>query len=212
MAEEISSAVKAEIIEEIKTHIRVHGSKDWGRVRERFPNIIGDAAGPSGHRRFYRWLKSIQAGKEANFKEAVKTSREKAARHLPVAPPPSYVAANGASVAKNIDFLVEIATVWQDAMMLRNWSVRTGADGQPMVKNPRYLMDSIRTRLDTMETAMKIMHEVWDLQKMEDFYAEIIAIISEEMAPYPDAQGRVLDRLKALNDKRAMTVHAEPSH
>ena len=68
---------------------------------------------------------------------------------------------------------------------------------------------SIGRRLEIIETAVQLMREIWDLGFQERFYDGITQIIVEELAPVPEIQGRVIQRLTELNNSRGMTVNAE---
>lgn len=206
----VSREVKDEILTEIANHLRVHGAKDWHLVRDRFPDVIGGGKGSAGERNFFRWVRLVQEGAVPTaLAQAVKSARSAAGRNLPVAPPPEYIMKGGAKATRNIDFLAVLGDVADDTELLREWSSKVDDDGKRQIKNPVYFDLSIRRRMDMLQTGLSLMREVWDLELMRSFYDEVISIIADEIAPaHPEIARRVLERLKALNDKRGMTPHA----
>jgi hypothetical protein len=197
------------VMAEIATHLKVHGPKDWHLIRDRYPAELGGPTGSVGERKFYRWVKRVQDGILPGAKaEAIKKAKSAVSRNLPATPPPEYITRRGAAATRNIDFLTTLSEVVGDIELMREYSSEM-KDGARKIKNPMYFDISIKRRLDVMETAIRIMQEVWDLERMEGFYYEIIDIISSEILPIePAIAKRIMTRLQALNDKRAMTVHA----
>ena len=124
----------------------------------------------------------------------------------PAAPSPAYVAKNGAQALDGIDFSRELALLYADAMMLRSYSVKPGDDGVERIKNPVIFERQITKRTDLIETSLKMMQEIWDLQMMQGFYEAIIKEIGFES---PECQRRIMDRLRLLNGRTGMTMFAE---
>lgn len=197
------------ILAEIATHLKVHGPKDWHLIRDRYPDLIGKDAGTAGDRKFYRWVDKVRTNPVAGtFANAAKEVRGGVGRHLPVAPPPEYLVRGGARAVKNIDFLSVLGDVYADIELMRDYASKF-EDGKRAIKNPVYFDTAIKRRLDLLQTGLNLTREIWDLQAMEDFYAEVISIIADEIAPAePEIVRRVMLRLQALNDRRGMTQHA----
>lgn len=206
----MSDEIRDTILAEIATHIRVHGTRNWELVRERYPDIIGSAAGKVGERKFFRWVEKVKKGDTGTIAAAAREVKSKVGRHLPVAPPPQYLVRGGAEARKNIDFLKVLSEVAADIELVRETaSTIDEATGKRKIKNPVMFNASIKNRMDMLQTGLNLMREVWDLQMMEDFYAEVISIIADEIAPLePEVAQRIMLRLKALNDRRGMTPHA----
>lgn len=222
-------ALKDRILAEIAAHIRVYGRGKWDRVREHpdFAPVIGKAAGPAGRRKFYRWVDLVCAGipsaerygwdvarKEAtaNLSDAQKRAMVAAQKNIPAAPSPSYLVRKGADADNSINFLTVIHDLMRDVDKLRAMSVRAdpnAPDGES-VRNPMIFGQQIDKRLRIMETALKVMQEIWDLQYQQRFYDEITSIIVEELVGVPEIQERVIRRLADLNNRRGMTMYAEP--
>jgi hypothetical protein len=119
----------------------------------------------------------------------------------------------GAQAENQINFLAIVHELMADVGKLRGMSVvadEAAADGE-RVKNPHLFGQAIDKRLRVMETALKVMQEIWDLQYQQRFYDEITEIIVTELAAIPDVQERVIRRLADLNNRRGMTLYAEPT-
>lgn len=203
----------------IKLHLQTHGSEDWNIVLTQFPDV------PSAS--MWRWIREAKADKPSKAELSTATARIKArmrkvhvdredeayeagvthiAKHVPAAPSPAYVAKNGAQALDGIDFSRELALLYADAMMLRSYSVKPGDDGVERIKNPVIFERQITKRTDLIETSLKMMQEIWDLQMMQGFYEAIIKEIGFES---PECQRRIMDRLRLLNGRTGMTMFAE---
>jgi hypothetical protein len=221
--------LKERILHAIVAHVRVYGRARWSMVREdpAFAHVIGKDA-PSSEQRFFRWVKvaterypgdvlsgetaSAHAAQTEALDDGAKRARLAAQKNLPAAPSPAYMAREGARADKSIDFLAAINDIWADTLKLRANSVKpdpTADDGEKIV-NLHVFDRAIKARLDVMETAMRIMQEIWDLRYQQRFYDAITEIIVDELAPYPEVQLRVMRKLKELNDRQGMTFHADP--
>jgi hypothetical protein len=224
----IHPGLRAKIWTAIAEHVRDHGRRRWDLVRERaeFAHVIGKAAGAAGKRRFWRWVSAVceppppdktrphearGAATEA-LSSATERARLAAQRNLPAAPSPAYMARAGAQATQNIDFLAAVTLIWADAERLRELAMQpdeTSPDGK-RIADAKVFDASIRRRVEVMESALRVMQEIWDLNFQEQFYNAITEIIVSELEEVPDVQERVIRRLVDLNNSRGMTIHAEP--
>lgn len=223
--------LKDRILAEIAAHLRVYGRARWELIRERpeFSSIIGKPAGKVGERKFFRWVEAVARGPlkqdggggvfegTAAAAAAMDDGRRRALlaaqRNIPAAPSPSYLVRKGPDAEQGINFLAMLGQVIADINKLRSLAIRAD-DSQPdgeKVINPHIFGQSIDKRLKAMDTALRTMQEIWDLQYQQRFYDEIVAIIVEEMAAYPEAQERAIRRLAELNKRRGMTMYADPA-
>jgi hypothetical protein len=219
-------ALKQRILADLGVHIRTYGRTEWDRVRENpaYAHVIGKAAGEAGRRKFWRWVKAVSepapADKtrphearevaEEGLAQATRQARE-AEKHLPAAPSPAYIMRSGAKAAKNIDFLASLNQIWADAEWMREQALAgdpEGPEGQ-RIDDMKTFDASIRRRLEVMDSALKAMREIWDLDFQKRYYDGIKDIIVSELAPYPEVQARVIRRLADLNKSRGMTMYAE---
>lgn len=208
--------VRELVIDGIRTELEAADAADrsvsWKSLQTRFPSV--------SHRTFYSWVAAAKSGKvftDRNRNDVKKKSaidKAKAvARQLPTAPPPGYIMRHPEMAAGRLDFMAAVTAVYNDAMLLRDYSTKdqTEADGTVVqaIKIPKYFSDSLTQRVRVIETALKIQREVYELTRMQDFYDLIIKIIVVEIGPMnPEVQGRIIDQLRDLNAKYLMTVDA----
>jgi hypothetical protein len=215
--------IKARALAAIAEHIQVYGRKHWDLVRERpeFEAVIGKAAGQNGKRTFYRWVEAVskpmppdttrphegRAVADQALATATERARLAAQQNLPAAPSPAYMMGAGAQATKNIDFLAEIDRMWDDILRLRSQSIDAG-DGSPgseVITDPKAFDRTISRRAEVMQTAVRVMQEIWDLQEHQRLYEAITSIIVEDLASVPEIQQRVVAKIAELNKTRGMT-------
>jgi hypothetical protein len=217
--------LKTEILAAIAEHLRVQGPRRWKLVRERleFAPVIGEQAGEAGRRKFYRWLKSVREPMAADrtrphegrtvaedaLADAAERARIAAERHLPAAPSPAFFMKLGAEAEVRVDFVGAIDEVWNDFQLIRAQAFEDDGSGGHRLKSPKVLMESAKSRLATIETVVRLVKEIYDLDALHRRYRCLSDIIITELADVPDIQMRVLDRLEALNNAQAMTPFAE---
>lgn len=228
--------LRQRILTDILAHLRVHGAENWDRVRNMYPDVLVGPPGSVPDRKFWRYVAAVRKpGKTAEgldrigeapdeakayLKDAVNRATAEVAKDLPLAPSPSYVAGEaggykGPSIFAMIDELyLDAVAVRRKAMVIdkATGQMTVGADGVPVALNPGLLSISMRDRMNLINTMVTVRQEVWDLQRNEDFYREIIDIIVTEIGGAdPVLMRRVMDRLKVLNDARGVTVYSNPT-
>lgn len=161
-------------------------------VREAYPDV------PNGT--WYRWLREISASP----KEVAVQKARKAARNLPAAPPPEYIAEKPAEARRNIDFMSRLENLYSDAEMLREFSVTKTEDGEK-IRVPLFFEKSIRLRADLLDSALQALAQVWDLQRMQRLHDLILQEIGKAD---PETQKRITAALKELDDKVGITMEA----
>lgn len=224
-----ADALKDRILAEIAAHVRVYGRERWDLIREKpeYAHVIGKEAGGAGKRKFFRWVENVLGGVPdphpgagrphevgdaavAALDDAQKRALLAAQKNIPAAPSPAYLMRKGPAAENSINFLAVVHSLMGDVDMLRAASVTENDDGTTKIKNLHFFGQQIDKRLKVMDTALRVMQEIWDLQYQQRFYDAIVSIIVEELGPYPEAQARAIDRLEELNARRGMTLHAEP--
>ena len=192
---------RALVQQEIAHHLKVHGPKNWELLRDLHPEI--------GERTFFRWVKSVrEKGAGEAIPLATKQARTESMKHVPAAPPPEYLAREGAAGVRQIDFIAALGDLYQDAEQLREFATQKPKEGEGprrTIKNPILFDSSIKRRLDLITGAIKVMQEIYDLQRMREFYDLIVEEIARES---PDAARRIMVRLAELNAKHGLTIHA----
>lgn len=220
------SHLKLKIFAAIAEHIRTHGRKHWDLVREdpEFAHVIGKAAGGSGKRKFWRYVDAVseipppdktkpheaRAIATDALSQATERARLAAQQNLPAAPSPAYMMRAGAQASENLDFFREIPRMWADIERLRLQAMGSdeeSPDGNS-IDDPKMFDVSIRRRIELMESALRVMQEMWDVQQQQRLYDAITEIIVGELAAVPDIQQRVVAKLVELNKNRGMTIFA----
>lgn len=212
---EFTPEVKAEIIAAIREHVQVHGTKDWTLIRDRWPEFLAGDSKSANHKRFYRLQREARDAGPAPAEvkqDAVRRARASVKKNVPAAPSPASMLAGGRSADQAVEIMSILHMTLGDIMLTRESAVKTDEDGVTKVKNAQLLDRSIGRRLDVVNTFLNVFREVYDLQQMRGFYEEIVSIIVEEIHPIePAIAQRIMERLKALNDRELMTIHAQPS-
>lgn len=183
-----------EIREAVKTHGETVGLK---LMRERYSDIPRST--------WKRWMDELCLSPM----EVAKREAKGAAAHLPAAPAPAYIAENPVEARRNIDFMSRLESLYEEAEMLRDYSVAKGqdADGNTVkkIKIPTYFAQSIKLRSDLLEGAVRTIQQVYDLQRMQRFYDSVLEEIAAES---PEVALRITERLARLNGELGMTIDA----
>lgn len=208
---------KAAVLLAITEHLNLHGPQNWNELMVRFP----DVSRPT----FFRWIKEAKEAMESQassrgtgalklmqkrIRSQVEVNPERTQMQLkaqlPVAPSPALLSQMpGEVVHQTFDFMSYFAEVVEDAELVKQSAITVNADGTKKVKNPMLLDNNIRRRLDIMTTFIQSVQAVWNLGKMEELYD---AVIEEIGKVDPETQQAILARLRDLNNRRGMTVHA----
>lgn len=199
----------------IAEHLSLHGPSKWDELQVQFPDV--------SRATFFRYVKEVreeieegaaQRGNAAlkiaqqRIKRSVETpeqTQQKLKAHLPVAPSPAVIADLGTNAVAAFDFMAYFTRVVGDTELVRNAAVVKNEDGTERVKNPVLLDDNIRRRLQVLETWLHSMSEIYNLQKLQELYN---LIIDEVGKADPDVQQAVVARLRALNNRRGLTIDA----
>jgi len=199
----VSKEIKLQAVSDIQQHLKNVGSKDWAKLRVKYKDVPEPT--------FFRWVKAIKEGK-LTTKKQVKShqkqieremkSGKRVAKALPVAPPPSYISKtegeenNGTDL---VDFMTQYEFLYNDAVMLRDASFN--ADGK--LRNARTFGDSVKLRTSLLDTKLKALKEIWDLQQMQKFYEVVLFEIRQEN---PETVKRIIKRLREANALHGMSV------
>lgn len=225
--------LKSRILAEIATHLSVYGRSEWDRIREHpsYSHLIGKEAGSAGKRKFYRWVEGVTgglpavnvgAGRPFEAGEAAvaalgdgkRRALLAAQKNIPAAPSPAYLMRKGAGAENSINFLAMVHRLLADGEKLRANAVKAdenAADGSgEKITNPFVFNQSIAARLKVMDTALRVMQEIWDLQYQQRFYDAITSIIVDKLDAFPELQLEIIEELEKLNNRQGMTLHAEP--
>lgn len=122
---------------------------------------------------------------------------------------PAIIAMGGERALQQIDYASEMALLWSDVHKLREFAMsilrdpQGAATGEFKIKSPQIFERSIRTRMDLVESGLKIMGELWDMRRLQMYFRLIVDEVGKEA---PDVQVRILNRLEELNKRHGMTM------
>jgi hypothetical protein len=190
--------LRAQVIQELRESIKKYGLEAGPKlVRERYPDV------PRAN--WYRWLNAVAA---SPMEVAVDAAVKAVAKHLPAAPPPSYINERPVEARQGINFMERLEHLYDDAEMLRAWSTSkvTDAAGRESerIKVPQYFSQSIKLRSDLLETAVRTVQQFYDLRRMQQFYDSVLEEIAAES---PEVAQRIAERLSKLDSELGMTVN-----
>ena len=196
-----SKKIKLQAVNDIQQHLQDVGSKDWADLRVKYKDV------PEAT--FYRWVKAIKLGKLTTKKTVVAAKKEiekkikngqRVAKVLPAAPSPDYIAK---SQSKNgldmVAFLTQYESLYEDTLMLRESSFTK----EGKLRNMRTFSESVKLRTSLLDTKLKAMKEIWDLQQMQKFYEIVLLEIQQES---PETVKRIIKRLRDANALHGMSI------
>ena len=201
----------------IASHLAANGSNNWNVIIDAFKDTLSEATiwrairaaktadvpRPELITARARAHQKIKFAKNDRAEEAKAIGATHIAKHIPAAPSPRTIAKTGEHGLANIDFAMEIRSLYSDALMLRSFSVSVDTEGIEKIKNPVMFEKQIGKRTQLIETTIKVLQELWDLRTMQNFYEIIIEEIGAES---PEVQQRIMTRLYELNSKHGMTM------
>lgn len=210
-----SEESKPLVVKAIKEHLMIEGPQNWDALMNRYPDLARST--------IYRWIKEVRENIEDHAGEhgagalrlaqkrirmnvePMSRVREKTKAHLPTAPSPAVIAGHSAEIEQVFDFFSYFNDIVGDAALVRAAAVTKNEDGTEKVKNPMLLDNNMRRRIGLLETYLHAMHEVYNLQKIQELYR----IVIEEVGKVdPDVQRAILSRLRAADNKHGLTMNA----
>lgn len=203
--------IKAEAVKAIRSQL-AKGASDWGAIRERWPEYFSGPKSSPEERRFFRLLREVRTPDKAPGEvkaEAIRKARGSTKRQIPAPPMPAKFIQQPARTERALDIMEMLHLTLADVMMMRDASVKKDENGVEKLRNSQQMDASIKARLATINTFIAVFQEVYDLQKMREFYKEIIDIIAEEIHPLDaEASANIMLRLSQLNARESLTIHA----
>lgn len=210
---------KQDIINKIRDHIMIEGPRNWDVLMSKHPDV--------SRATFWRLVKETRerienhAAEDANgpgaLRETQKRIRERVATpdqlqekikaHLPVAPSPAVVAAAPQDAMKAFNFFAFFDRIVADAELSRGQNLRQNPDGTTKIINPAMFDRNIARRLNILQTYLQSVETVYNMDRIRELYE---LIVEEVGKADPEVQQAVLARLRALNNKRGLTMAARP--
>jgi hypothetical protein len=210
--------IKGAVRRAIAEHIQEHGREDWYLVRERpeFSTWIGVAAGPSAHKKFFRWVddiakpvpkdrtrphesREVREGHENWAK--VEAHLASAGAQLPVPVSPRHIMANG---NRAIEGYAEIgrllANGFDDLERIRAHALiddPNGIGGQSAA-DPELLLKCAGKLCALIQTALGFLREVNATWAREEFNHALVQMLQERLSGHPDLKREVMAGLAEL--------------
>lgn len=207
------SIAREACMRDIEHHIKTVGPHEWKMVMARHPMV--------SERMFYRYVaraRGMGASKAKVFtpepdtvRDAIKHLAQRAQtaamkENIPHPPSPAIIAMDGLDARRKLDFLCHVHEMLGDCDLLREWSLRRDEDGTVRVHNPMYFSKAINQRGQILEIAIAAMKALWDIQRMQKFYDQVVEEVAKEN---PDTGRRLMMRLQELDNERGMTMNAQ---
>lgn len=194
---------KATAVEAINSHLRDCGPVEWERVASKFPDV------PKAT--LWRWIKELRdKASDSPSRQKLQAASKKVRKvvedvravggMLPAAPSPSYLAEKGAEGEANMNFLGRLNQLYEEGEKLRDFACNS--DGK--IRIPLFYQSSINIRRNLLQTSLDVMQQVYDLRRMEAFYE---AVTEEVGSVSPEAQRKIMDRLRRLDRERGITIN-----
>ncbi|MEX3764399.1 hypothetical protein [Paraburkholderia phenoliruptrix] len=205
---------KREILRAISEHLAIEGPQNWDPLIERLgisrPTLfkfVKEVRGISGSDAAPGLLRLAQK----QIKEVVQPivdAKEEVAKHLPAVPSPNTIAHKGQAAIVHVDFMTRLESLYQDAEMIREYSIVRDENGKQKIKNPVFFASSIKQRRELLETFLHSVQEVYDLNRMQSMFDTIVDEIGRAD---PELARKVIDRLRELNNRYGLTMEARIS-
>lgn len=214
----ISEERKQEVLKAIKNHLAEFGAKNY--------RPLLDACCDVPERTVWRWISAVKNDPPSHDEifaahEAL-LARTTAAAVSEIPPPPPRIGAGEvtppppvtvATVGvkesfRKLDFAEEIRRLYADAEMLRAHAVKAATDAQTgevteKIRDASTFEKSIKARAGLIETSLKVLEELWNAQRAQQFYRIIVEEIGKNDL---DTQKRILQRLRIVNERHGMTI------
>lgn len=210
MPKKIPDDQRRELLNEIRDHLALEGRRKLDPLAERLGisrptlfKMIDELNGLAGSDDAPGLLRMAQQ----RIKKAVEPTREmleNVAPQLP-APSPNIVAEKGEAVMVQFDFLREIHSLYEDALLLRDYATTKTDDGRTKIKNPVYFTAAINQRKNIIQTGIQAQQEVFDLTRIQEMMDAMFQCVLEEA---PEAAAKVMARWEALNNRYGFNVEA----
>jgi hypothetical protein len=213
--------VKAAILPAIAQHIREHGRRNWDLVRERpeFAPWIGEAAGPSGRRKFFRWVEDVakrlpkdrtrpHEARQANDDqfEWAKAQAQQIAhqQNLPIAVASRHLMAKGAKAVEGYAFLArQMANGFEDLERVRAAALvddPNGIGGKSVI-DPKLLLKTIQTSTTLVQTTTGLYREYNATWERAAFQDALLDMVEDKLAGHPELRDEVLSGFQDVVDE-----------
>lgn len=205
----MTEAERQHALTEISRHLQLEGPRNWdpliaklGISRPTVFKLVKEVEGIAGSDEAPGILRTAQK----KIKRALQDAPGEAAKNLPAIPSPNIIAADVQGGMVNIRYMQRIDKLLEDADMVRAYAVTIDdSTGKEKIKNPVMFINAAKLQNDLLQTALRAMQEVYDINKIQDMHRVIMNVIGEAD---PQIQHKIIDALRELNNRYGMTVEA----
>ncbi|ATI15674.1 hypothetical protein [Bordetella phage vB_BbrM_PHB04] len=209
---------KSALIDQIREHLLIEGPRNWEGLEAKWPEVSRST--------LWRLIRETRermegqaamSGSPGELREVQKRIRERVEpaehiqerikAHLPTAPSPAVVAASPRDVMKAFNFFAFFDRIVKDAELARGSNLRENPDGTVKVINPAMFDRNISRRLGILQTYLQSVEVIYNVERIRELYELIMDAVGEAD---PEVQQAVLAKLRALNNKRGLTMAARP--
>lgn len=212
--------LKASVLQAMRDHmVAVGGSRNWGDFYKQYPDI------PNGTLR--QWVEEVRRDPppemllrkaRARIQDTLEgatvltevrstgdATANEIAKVIPAAPPPAIVSKDIERSRRQMDFLLEIGNLLDDADALRAYAIENREDLPRgfKIKNPIVFDRAMQRRASIIGLGIDAHRTLWDLETMQQFYSSIVETIRSVS---PEMAREVLTKLRELNNRTGMTI------
>lgn len=205
---------RSEILVEISKHLALYGPNNWPDLMAKYPDV--------SRATFYRYIKMVRDGIEERavkdggaalkfaqkrIKSNVSPERtiKKIKARLPASPSPAVIAGIGSVAEPVFNFFAYFNSLVADQELVRDAAMAKNTDGTEKLRNPVMMDRNNARKLQIIETWLHSQELVWSYEKLQELYR---LVIDEVGKASPDVQQNILVRLRALDNKRGITMDA----
>lgn len=201
----------------IRKHLALNGPSNWDEFQSDWPDvsrstlfriikavrdeITSDVASSDSPEALELARKRIRS-----IPEPIRVVQDETGRQIPTAPSPRIVAKLGDKGRVHLDLMSRYDVLWSDYIMMREYSMKPDPQtGELRIKNPMVFERAMRNGLAITEAQLRAVADVYNMQEIGELYTVVMEEIGKAS---PDVQHAILCRLRAMNNKLAMTVDA----
>jgi hypothetical protein len=167
------------------------GPTAWDEVRQAFPSVPVAT--------FWRWVREIKTKPTPEQRQAARTLLSSvpgaalpAGATLPAPIALTAVTANGPSSVAQINFMLELGQLMQDAKLLRDYAMTPDRAG---VREPKVFADAARLRGQFLQLYLAALPELYSSEITQKLYATVIDTVA---SCAPEAANKIVEKLRAL--------------
>jgi hypothetical protein len=197
----LDTGTRVRLKQAIREHLDSHGAREWDLVRQQFSDIPVAT--------LWRYIAKVKAepSPKAKLDEArakiaetlanatADERRDAAAAAMPCIPSPAFIAKSGDEGMRHLDLLARFNGMWSDLDHIRRHALNNAGE----IVDPELFTNSIEVGIKLVGAAIKTVNAVYDQRQMIGFFD---SIVDEVAAENPETAGRIIARLRKLDEER----------